>query len=175
MGACRGRQRGLLLLGTPFAAAELTLIAWTTVGFGVLLFLADRLGMTLRRVEHMAGLTSLLIGLAQVIAFIPGAGRIGVTVTAARLLGFERTEAARFAMLLSLVPLLVAAGWPTWMLRLDGTSVLGTGGAIAAAITFVATYATIAFLMRWLRRGTFAPFAIYRLIVGGGLLYAIYT
>ena len=61
------------------------------------------------------------------------------------------------------------------MLRLDSTSVLGTGGAIAAAITFVAAYATIAFLMRWLRRGTFAPFAIYRLIVGGGLLYAIYT
>ena len=151
------------------------MLGWTMVGFGALLFLADRMGMTLRRIEHMSGGTALAIGLAQAIALVPGAGRIGVTMTAARLLGFERTDAARFAMLLGVVPVVAFVGWHSWTLSRTQGWAMGTEGAIAAGVAFVAALGAIAFLMRWLKRGSLAPFALYRLLVGAALLYTVYA
>lgn len=165
----------ILLDMRPDAETSLLMLGWTMVGFGTLLFLADRMGMTLRRIEHMSGGTALAIGLAQAIALVPGAGRIGVTMTAARLLGFERTDAARFAMLLGVVPILAFAAWHSWTLARTQGWAMGTEGAIAAGAAFVAALAAIAFLMQWLRRGTLAPFALYRLLVGAALLYSVYA
>ncbi len=165
----------ILLDMQPDGETSLLMLGWTMVGFGALLFLADRMGMTLRRIEHMSGATALAIGLAQAIALVPGAGRIGVTMTAARLLGFERTDAARFAMLLGVVPILAFAAWHAWTLARTQGWTMGTEGAIAAGVAFVAALAAIAFLMQWLKRGTLAPFALYRLLIGAALLYTVYA
>jgi undecaprenyl-diphosphatase len=165
----------ILLDAVPDGETTLLLLGWTMVGFGALLFLADRIGMTLRRIEHMSGGTALAIGLAQAVALVPGAGRIGITMTAARLLGFERTDAARFAMLLGVVPILAFAAWHTWTLASTQGWAMGTDGAIAAGVAFVAALGAITFLMQWLKRGSLAPFALYRLIVGAALLYAVYA
>lgn len=166
----------VVLLGLqPDAQNSLQLLGWTMVGFGAGLFLADRMGMTLRRIEHMSGATALAIGLAQAIALVPGAGRVGVAITAARLLGFERTDAARFAMLLGVVPILAFAAWHSVTLARGQGWQPGTDDLLAAAAAFVAAYGAIAFLMQWLRRGTLMPFALYRLLVGAGVLYAVYA
>jgi undecaprenyl-diphosphatase len=133
------------------------------------------MGMTLRRIEHMSGATALAIGLAQALALVPGAGRVGITMTAARLLGFERTDAARFAMLLGVMPILAFAAWHSWRIAGTGGWQMGYDGAIAAGVAFVTAYGAIAFLMQWLRRRTLAPFALYRLLVGAALLYATYA
>ena len=69
-------------------------VAWATIGFGILLYLADRIGLTVREVEHTTLGHAFFIGLAQVLALIPGASRSGVTMTAARWLGYERPAAA---------------------------------------------------------------------------------
>lgn len=166
----------LMLLGRPLSSEmSLAWLAWTMVGFGLLLFLADRLGMRLRRVEHMSGATAFLIGLTQAVALVPGAGRMSVTMTAARLFGFERTEAARYAMLIGIVPVLALMGWNAWELsRSDGWTG-GYGGLIGLGIAFLASFATIAFLMQWLRRGSLAPFALYRVVLGAAMLYFVYT
>ena len=68
----------------------IAVIGWATLGFGVLLFAVDRASPALRRLEQMTLGPAALIGLAQVFALIPGASRSGVTMTAARALGFER-------------------------------------------------------------------------------------
>ena len=90
---------------------DVEVIAWATFGFGILLWLGDRLGMTVRRVEHMGTGEAFVIGLAQVLALVPGTSRSGITMTAARFLGYERAEAARFSLLLA-IPAILAAGTP---------------------------------------------------------------
>src|SRR5437762_6519638 len=84
-------------------------VAWTMIVFGVVLYVADRVGLTVRRVEHMSMGQAFIIGVAQTLAFVPGTSRSGITIVAARLLGYKRPEAARFSFLLS-IPAITAAG-----------------------------------------------------------------
>ena len=149
-------------------------IAWAMLGFGIVLWIADRVGMTVRRIEHMTGRAALVIGLAQVLALIPGTSRAGITITAARILGFERTEASRFSILLALPVILAAGGWDAAAIYRSGDWQLGFDAVLAALLAFAVAYGAIAFLMKWLRTATFTPFVIYRVVVGSALLYWIY-
>ena len=149
---------------------DVRIVAWATIGFGVLLFAGDRIGMTLRRIEHMTIGSVLVIGFAQVLALVPGTSRSGITMTAARFLGFERPEAARFSMLLA-IPAILGAGT---LAGLDvyqaGDLRLGIDAVVAAAISFVFALVAIALMIRWLRSASFTPFVVYRLLLGGALL-----
>lgn len=150
-------------------------VAWSTLGFGLLLWLADRTGMTIKRIEHMGYGAALFIGLSQVLALIPGTSRSGITMTAARLLGYERAEAARFSMLLA-IPAIIAAGSLTGFdLYEAGDMQLTLDAAIAAGLAFIAALIAIVSMMSWLRRASFLPFVIYRILLGVGLLYWIYA
>ncbi|MBT5810426.1 MAG: undecaprenyl-diphosphate phosphatase, partial [Rhodospirillaceae bacterium] len=149
-------------------------IAWTTLGFGVLLWLVDRLGLTIRRIEHLGVFNALFIGMAQVLALVPGTSRAGVTITAARLLGMERSEAARFSMLMS-IPTILGAGL---LIGLDlyesGDVALRTDVFLAVGLSFVTALVAIWGLMTWLRRSSFTPFVMYRMLLAAGLFYWIY-
>ena len=160
-------------LGTQWRNS-LAAIAWATIGFGLLLHLSDRIGLTVRRIEHLRLASAFAIGLAQVLALIPGASRAGVTMTAARVLGFERRDAARFSMLLSIPTVAAAGAFAAWELLRTGDVALQANALLAAAIAFVAALIAIAAMMGWLRRATFAPFVVYRLILGGILLGIVY-
>ncbi len=151
-----------------------TVVASTTVGFGVLLYVGDRIGMTLRRIEHLALGSVALIGFAQVLALVPGTSRSGITMTAARFCGFERTDAARFAMLLAIPAILGAATLAGYDLYEMGNLQIGLDAALAAALAFVTALVAIAVLMNWLSHATFTPFVIYRIALGGILFYLIY-
>jgi undecaprenyl-diphosphatase len=156
------------------ALRTVPVIGWTTLGFGLVLWLADRFGMTMRRLEHLTIAHAAFVGLAQVLALIPGTSRSGITMTAARLLGYERSEAARFSMLLS-IPTIVAAGMLTSQDLYRAPSLaLGIDALIAGVLAFVAALAAIAGMMRWLRHATFAPFVLYRVVLGIGLLAWFY-
>jgi undecaprenyl-diphosphatase len=159
-------------LGDSFRSSEV--IAWATIGFGLVLGFADRVGMTIRRIEHMGYGTALFIGCAQVLALIPGASRSGVTMTAARMVGFERADAARFSLLLS-IPAILGAGTLGGLKLYKSSDVsLGLDAAVAAGIAFVAALISINLMMSWLRRAGFMPFVVYRLLLGGALLAWIY-
>lgn len=149
---------------------DVTVIAWATIGFGLLLWVADRLGMTIRRMEHVGWASALAVGLMQVLALIPGASRSGVTMTAGRMLGMERSEAARFSMLLSIPTILGAGALAGWDVYEAGDLQLGLDMAIAAGFSFLSAFLAIVAMMAWLKRAGFAPFVIYRLILGAALL-----
>ena len=150
------------------------LIAWTTLGFGLLLYAADRLGLRIRRVEHMTIGAALIIGVAQILALVPGTSRSGITMTAARFLGFERVEAARFSLLLS-IPVIIGAGTLAGAdLYRMGSVEMNTVTVLAILFSFVSALIAIAVMMRWLRRASFTPFVIYRICLGAGLLYWVY-
>ena len=163
--------------GKGFIEANLRsveVIAWTTIGFGILLYIADKTGMTVQRIEHVGVRAAILIGLAQVLALVPGTSRSGITITAARVLGYERADAARYSMLLS-IPVILGAGAVLGAdLVATGDWAIGRDAISAAALSFLAALVAIALLMRWLRRADFAPFVIYRVGLGAALLYLFY-
>jgi len=150
------------------------IIAWTTLGFGVLLYIADRLFLRVRKLDQMTMSHALIIGVAQILSLIPGTSRSGITMTAARMLGFERPEAARFSMLLS-IPTILAAGV---LVASDAAKVTVVGditeAAIAGVLAFGFALLAITALLAWLRRATFGPFALYRVVLGITLLVWIY-
>lgn len=184
----RVRLIGLLLVGTLPAAAsgyfveayladslrDPRIVAWAMIGFGLLLYAVDRLGLTVRRIEHMSWGAAFAIGVFQCLAFIPGASRMGTAMTLARIMGFERPDAARFALLLS-IPIIAGAGvFKTWRLVQAGEAAALQGVGLAVALSAIAGFLSIAFLMYWLRRGSFTPFVVYRVGVGLLVLYTLY-
>ncbi|MDG2242926.1 MAG: undecaprenyl-diphosphate phosphatase [Rhodospirillaceae bacterium] len=153
---------------------SIEIIGWATLGFGLLLYAADRMSMTVKKLGHSSYLDVLVIGVAQIFALIPGTSRSGITITAARFLGFERAEAARFSMLLS-IPTIAASGlWLGLNIYEADDLALTRGALVAAGLSFVTAIISIAALMAWLQRSSFTPFVIYRVILGITLLAFTY-
>jgi len=153
---------------------SIEIIGWTTLIFGILLFIADKIGLTVRRVEHMNIPDALIIGISQAMALVPGTSRSGITMTAARILGYERGDAARFSMLLS-IPTIIAAGTLAGIDIYEANEpVLTTAAMYAAGLSFITALFAIAALMFWIKRSSFTPFVIYRLFLGAALLGIAY-
>ncbi|MBO6584303.1 MAG: undecaprenyl-diphosphate phosphatase [Hyphomonas sp.] len=149
-------------------------VAATTIIFGALLWWADAKGARDRREEDMTMWHAFLIGATQAIAAIlPGTSRSGITMTAARAFGYDRTEAARFSMLIG-APILAAAGLygAMGLVTADATETVLTlkDGLIVASIAFITGLASIWFLMSLLSRMSFLPFVLYRFALGAVLI-----
>lgn len=151
------------------------IVAWATIGFGILLWVADKVGMTIRRVEHLRLPSAIAIGIMQVLALIPGTSRSGITMTAGRFLGMERAEAARFSMLLSMPTIIAAGGLIGWDIYRAGNLAVTTDMGIAAGMSFVAALISITVMMSLLKRTGFGIFVLYRIALGCGLLYWIHA
>ncbi len=161
---------GLYALGWLHLLRSVAVIGWTSLGFGLLLLVSDRIGITIRRIEHLTMSSAVWIGVAQMLALIPGTSRAGICITAARCLGFERADAARLSMLLSIPAIGAAAGLGAFEIWRASGPVLWIDAAITAAISFLVALVAIAGLLRWLRRSSYTPFVIYRVILGVVLL-----
>ena len=158
----------------PDGFRSLTVIAWATLAFGIVLYVTDRMGMTVRRIEHLGYGDVLIIGCAQVLALVPGTSRAGITMSAGRMLGLERTDAARFSMLLA-IPAILGAGVVKGLELYERSDAQLTVDAMAAAaLAFVMALLAIAAMMAWLRRATFTPFVLYRVVLGLVLLAVAY-
>ena len=163
------------MVGWAEAVRSPLIIAWAMIGFGIILWLADVWGKQVKTIETMNWKAAVLIGFAQILAFIPGTSRSGITMTAARGLGFTRSESARFSMLMAM-PIILAGGVYAF-LRLIKNENSGTGaaslvdGLIVAGLSFVAAYFAITIFMKLIERISFLPFMLYRLALGGLLLW----
>ena len=145
---------------------SMSVIASTTILFGILLGVADKKGLKLHPESQINWKTGLIIGLAQALALIPGTSRSGITITMALFLGFNRETAARFSFLLS-IPLIVAGG------GLKGLELAQAPGNVdwpqilfAAALSAVVAYLTIKAFIKLLEKIGMMPFVIYRLLLG---------
>lgn len=150
------------------------LVAWNAIVFGILLYAADAFGTVRRTVASMNWKSALFIGCAQALALSPGTSRSGITMTAARGLGYGRFDAARFSFLLS-IPANGAASVLVIGDALESGEPITASVVLTGALTFFVALATIAFLMRLVRHVSFLPFSIYRIILGGALLGLIYS
>jgi len=146
------------------------LIAFNLIVYGILLGLADYLGKEVKEFEDMTWRDGLLVGLAQALAIIPGTSRSGVTMTAARALGYKRVEAARFSFLLS-IPAVAGAGVLIVPEIFEAGMELAVDALVAGVFTFIAAFLTMAFLMNFLKRASMLVFVIYRVAMGFALLW----
>jgi undecaprenyl-diphosphatase len=149
-------------------------VAWNAILFGLLLYLCDRYGLSNRRMSDMTWMPALIIGVAQAIAIIPGTSRSGITMTAARALGFERPEAARFAFLLG-IPAIAGAGVLKLGDAVSSGETISLDVVLTAVLTFFVALGTITILMKLVRHMSFLPFAVYRILLGVLLLGLIYS
>jgi undecaprenyl-diphosphatase len=148
-------------------------IVYTLAGYGILMALADRYGRRERNISGVGFKDAFIIGCAQALALVPGTSRSGVTITAARILGFERQDAARFSFLLSAPVILLAAGYKFVEMIASDVSVEWGQLGLGVLVSCVVAYISIEFFMRVVTRIGLAPFAIYRLILAAGILYAL--
>ncbi|MGE0132532.1 MAG: undecaprenyl-diphosphatase UppP [Blastocatellales bacterium] len=151
---------------------SLMVIGVSMIVWAVLLFLAEQFGQRRRDIEHIGAGEALFIGVAQAFALIPGSSRSGTTITAALFAGMSREAAARFSFLLS-IPAIAASGLLEFKQVIDDNLLTGesmTNLIVATVVSAVVGYASIAFLLSYLRRHSTYAFIIYRLIVGGIVL-----
>lgn len=146
-------------------------IAWATIGFGLVLGVADRWGGRERRLEQVTWRNALVFGLAQATALVPGASRAGVVISAGRLLGFDRESSARFAFLLALPVGVFVAGKDSLDLMSGALPLTQLPSLLlVAALSAVVGYVVIGALLGWVRRRSLQVFVGYRLALGAVLL-----
>jgi undecaprenyl-diphosphatase len=149
------------------------LMAVTLMVMGVVLWAVDRYAVQNRPLGSLGWKDALLIGLAQVLALVPGVSRSGSTMTAGRALGFDRQSAAVFSFLMSM-PVTAAAALlkvPD-LLRTEGITVTLVAGVISAGVS---SWLAIAVLLRYVSRHSFGVFAVYRLALGAVILTLLAT
>jgi len=176
-----------LAIGTiPAAVAGLTLAGWieanlrdpsviviTLAGYAVFMLLADRLCTQDRNITGVSLRDAIVIGLAQALALVPGTSRSGVTITAARVLGFARQDAARYSFLLSVPVILLASLYKTYELATGEFPVPWGELGFAALISGIVAYLSIGFFMRFVSQIGLLPFAAYRLVLAAVILYVL--
>ena len=156
------------LLERPIEALGNGVIAFSLVFWGVVMALAERFASHRRTMEDVTARSALAIGIGQALALVPGTSRSGSTITTGMLLGFSREAAARFSFLLS-VPIILGAGAyklakalpvlrdePSWR----SATLIGT------AVSAVAGYLVIGWLLRYLRTRTTYLFVAWRIVLG---------
>jgi undecaprenyl-diphosphatase len=174
-------------IGTiPAAIAGLALAGWieanlrspavivvTLSGYAIVMLLADRFGRREKSVANVSIFDAVVIGCAQALALVPGTSRSGVTISAARILGFDRLDAARFSFLLSAPVILLATVYEMGKLIVGDVAVEWLQLSIAVLVSAIVAYASIDFFMRFVSRIGLLPFAVYRLVLAAIILYVL--
>ena len=154
-------------------ARALWVVAATTLGFGLLLGWAD---WRSRRQHSMAAMSwrhTLVIGLAQALALVPGTSRSGITMTAALMLGYTREAAARFSFLMSIPIILAASSLMTFELATAAVAVAWVPMLLAFVVSFGSAWLCIVLFMQVISRMGMWPFVVYRIVLGVGLCWLI--
>ena len=169
----------LVVLGVTDALRKPEIVAWASIVFAIPLWLADRKHATRSSdikasergdVQTISPRHALIIGLAQMLALIPGASRAGVTIMAGLYLGFDRTQAARFSMLLAM-PVIGAFALVGLVDLVQASALEALGMALVAGLlAALFAFATIHMFLKITRKIGLLPFVIYRIGLGIGLL-----
>lgn len=146
-------------------------IAATTIGFGILLWLADKIRHGTKSERALGWHEAIAVGCGQALALIPGTSRSGVTITVGLALGLSREAAGRFSFLLAIPAILGAATWQLTELAVSPEPYAIGQLAMAAIASAIMSFITIALFLKLIGRIGMVWFAIYRLLLGAYLLY----
>ena len=152
---------------------QLWIIGVMLILFGLLLGIADRIGFKTKQLGELNLRSGLAFGFGQALALIPGVSRSGGSITVGLMLGFTREAAARYSFLLAIPAVLGAGTYQFLGSYQDLPDDLLAATIAATIVSFVVGYAVIAWLLRYLIKGSYLPFVIWRVGVGSALLIAL--
>ena len=149
-------------------------IAWTTIIFGILLFISDKFKLENNIKEDLSYKSVIFIGLLQILSLIPGVSRSGIAITAARFLNFKRVDAAKISFFLS-IPILGAVSFYGFKnILLSGDPIFTKFNLISILLSFLISLLTIKFLLSFINKFNLNFFVYYRVILGACLLLLAY-
>lgn len=166
---------GFFLVKTNFIdeLRNIEVIAWTTLIFGFLLYISDKFDLKNNIFDNFNIKSALIIGLFQVMSLVPGVSRSGITITAARILKFNRVDSSKISFLLS-IPALLGASVLSFKDILEQTIEFNYLVIIAIISSFIFSFLTVKFFLIYINRFSMNAFVIYRIIVALILFSLIY-
>jgi len=171
----------VLILGLAFRdfiendVRNLWVIAYTLIGFGILLGLADFFGKKTKTITDLNFSHGITFGLGQALALVPGVSRSGGTITVGLMLGYTRQAAARYSFLLA-IPAVLGSGLFQFFSSIgDLSQDLLSATVVATIVSGVVGLSVIHYLLKYLQKGSFLPFVIWRVGVGIWLLVMLTT
>ena len=153
---------------------NIKIIGWMTIIFGVLLFLSDKFKLSKNLNSNFTFKNALIIGFFQTLALIPGVSRSGITITGARLLSFERIDAAKISFLMSIPVLGAISIFGLKELYSTNDLNLSTLSLTSMIFSFICSLVTIKFFLLYVKKFSLIIFVIYRIILGTFLLFISY-
>ena len=162
---------GLLHGWVESALRDTRIIAFSTIGFGGLLWWADARFARSKLLADMNMKSGFIIGLAQMLALVPGTSRSGITITMGRMLGFDADSAARFSFLLSIPIIAAAGGYGVLRMLTHDAAIDWSQFSLAIVLSALAGWLCIAAFLALLKRVGLFPFVVYRLALGVVLLW----
>jgi undecaprenyl-diphosphatase len=147
------------------------LVATTLSVFGILLWIADRLGRRVRDEYSVGWVDVVLIGIAQAMALVPGTSRSGITMTAGLARGLTREAAARYSFLLAVPGTALAAFYECWKMYKAQAAIDWTPVFLGIALAALSGFLCIHFLLRFIQKIGMWPFTVYRLLLAGVIVY----
>ena len=153
---------------------NLKVIAWTTIIFGILLFICDKFKLEKNIEKNFTIKSAIFIGFFQILSLIPGVSRSGIAITAARLLNFKRVDAAKISFLIS-IPILGAVSlFGLKNLILSESFYFAASNLIAIFFSFLTSLITIKYFLIYIRKFNLNIFVYYRILLGLGLITIAY-
>jgi len=164
----------LLKTGLIDQLSNLKVIGWTSLIFGILLYISDKSKITKKIDSGFTNKSALFIGLFQVLALIPGVSRSGITITSGRMLGFNRFDSAKISFFLSIPTLTAASLLAIYKISKEGSAELNFLAIIAVIFSFIFSYITIVIFLNFIKKFSLKIFVIYRIVLSIFILAIVY-
>jgi undecaprenyl-diphosphatase len=163
------------LSGYNDALRNITVIGWTMIIFGIVLWYFDTKSPSIKNTSDWTRKDAVIMGLWQAIALIPGVSRSGATISGARALGYTRSDGAKLAMLMSIPTIIASATLLILSLDVQSSATLWRDILIVVALSFGAALVALSLMMKLLKSVSFTPYVIYRIALGAVLLVIAHT
>ena len=170
----------LIIVGYIFYSTEIIyhlrnieIIAWATLVFAIILYISDKSRFDKKISSNLNFQSIIFIGIFQIFSLVPGVSRAGITITAARILKFNRVDSSKISFLLS-IPALVGASFLSFADILEQTIEFNYLIVIAIISSFVFSFLTVKFFLIYINRFSMNAFVIYRIIIALILFSIIY-
>ena len=154
---------------------SLEIIGWTSLIFGILLYIGDKTKVTKKIDTEFSNTSAIIIGFFQVLALVPGVSRSGITITSGRFLGFNRYDSAKISFFLSIPTLLAASILGIYNIYKEESAELNFLAIIAVIFSFAFSYLTIAVFLNFIKKFSLSIFVAYRIILSLLLLAIVYS
>ena len=167
---------GYLLVETNIILGirNLKIIGWTTLIFGILLLICDQKAVNKKIENHLNYKSAIFIGFFQVLSLIPGVSRSGITISAARLLEFKRVDSAKISFLLSIPTLGAVSIFGLKNIVSSNDLEFSVLNIISVFLSFIFSFLTIKFFLKYIERFSLKIFVFYRLVLGLFILFFSY-